>query len=393
MNEITPIVYLDNSATTPLCDEAKAAITAALDCYGNPSSIHEQGLRAHRLVEQARAQLAAALGLRGPIAPGSLVFTSCGSEADSLALLGTARAKARRTANKIVTTDSEHPAVEQVMQQLEREGWQICRLSTRGGALDPEELDRVLDDKVFLVSLMMVNNETGAMYELKSAFSLAKRRIPSVITHTDAVQGFLKCKFTPASIGADLVTVSGHKVHAPKGIGALYINPALLKAKAITPFLVGGGQEFGMRSGTENVLGITAFGAAVEAHASRLDGDLAQMRALRESTRERLLAMGIGVKEPAGACAPHILNVTLPGIRSETMLHFLSARGVCVSAGSACSAHAKKTSNALTAFGVKPQDADSSLRISLSPYTTEADIDILISALADGLATLVRARR
>lgn len=147
MNETNAIVYLDNSATTPLCDEAKAAITAALGCYGNPSSIHEAGLQARRLVESARAQLARALGLRAPLVPGSLVFTSCGSEANSLALLGCARAKARRTANKIVTTDSEHSAVEKVMQQLESEGWQICRLSTRGGALDPEELDRVLDDK------------------------------------------------------------------------------------------------------------------------------------------------------------------------------------------------------------------------------------------------------
>ena len=387
------MVYLDNSATTPLCDAAREAMMAAMDCYGNPSSLHAVGQEAHKRMETARAQLAAALGLRGLLTPGSLVFTAGGSEADALAIYGTTRAKARRTANKIVTTDSEHSAVEAVMQQLESESWEIVRISTRGGALDMAQLDAALDDKVFLVSMMMVNNETGALYDLKSAFSLAKQRNPQVITHTDAVQGFLKCKFTPTSIGADLVSISGHKIHAPKGVGALYINPALLKAKAIVPVQLGGGQEAGMRSGTENVIGISAMGAACAALSATLESDLARMRALRERVIADMQALGVAVKQPTGECAPHIVNITLPSIKSETMLHFLSARGVCVSAGSACAAHGKKTSRALSGFGATAAEADSSLRISLSPYTTEADVDALRDALAAGLSTLIRIKR
>ena len=387
------MIYLDNSATTPLCDAARAAMLAAMDCYGNPSSLHAAGQAAHKMMETARTQVAAALGLRGVLTPGSLVFTAGGSEADALAIFGTTHAKARRVANKIVTTDSEHSAVEAVMQSLENEGWEVIRISTRGGALDMVQLDAVLDDKVFLVSMMMVNNETGALYDLKSAFSLAKQRNPQVITHTDAVQGFLKCRFTPTSIGADLVSVSGHKIHAPKGVGALYINPALLKAKAIVPVQLGGGQEAGMRSGTENVIGIAAMGAACAALSATLDDDIARMRALRERVIGDMTALGVAVKQPSGACAPHIVNITLPQIKSETMLHFLSARGVCVSAGSACAAHGKKTSRALAGFGATAAEADSSLRISLSPYTTKDDVAALREALAAGLSTLVRMRR
>ena len=365
-----------------------------LDCYGNPSSLHQMGQLASKKTETARVQLASALGVRGPmLVPGQLVFTASGSEADTLALLGTTRAKARRAANKIVTTDSEHPAVEMVMQQLESEGWEVIRISTRGGVLDTAQLDAVLDDKVFLVSMMMVNNETGALYDLKSAFSLAKQRNPHVITHTDAVQGFLKCKFSPTAIGADLVSLSGHKIHAPKGVGALYIHPALLKAKAIVPVQLGGGQEAGLRSGTENVIGIAAFGAACAALSKRLDDDLVHMDALRKKTIAGMAALGIGVKQPIGAYAPHIVNITLPAIKSETMLHFLSARGICVSAGSACASHGKKSSRALIAFGATPAEADSSLRVSLSPYTTETEIDALCDALAAGLSSLVRMRR
>ena len=386
-------VYLDNSATTPLCDEAKRAIVDAMECYGNPSSLHAVGQAAHRLLETGRKQLAAALGLRGMLTPGSLVFTAGGSEADALAIFGTTHAKARRTANKIITTDSEHSAVEMAMQRLESEGWEVIRISTRGGALDMEQLASVLDDSVFLVSMMMVNNETGAQYDLKTAFAMARAKNPQVITHTDAVQGFLKCKFTPASIGADLVSVSGHKIHAPKGVGALYVNPALLKAKAIVPIQLGGGQEAGLRSGTENVMGIYAMGAAAAALSSRLDDDLARMRCMRERVVSAMGALDIAVKQPTGDCAPHIVNITLPAIKSETMLHFLSARDICVSAGSACAAHGKKTSRALAAFGATSAEADSSLRISLSPYTTEEEIDALVDGLREGVGSLVRIHR
>ncbi len=385
-------IYLDNSATTALCPRAQQKILEMMQVFGNPSSLHSIGRTASAEVAKARTTIARSLGLR-TLVPGELVFTSCGSEANSLALLGTAYAKARRTANKIVTTDSEHAAVETVMQQLEKDGFEIVRISTRGGTLDMTQLDEVLDERVFMVSMMLVNNETGALYDLKQVFNKAKARNPQVITHTDAVQGYLKHRFTPASLGADLVTVSAHKVHGPKGIGALYVHPTLLKAKQIVPWLHGGGQENGLRSGTENTLGIAAFGAAVEALYPRMDDDIAHMRTLREQTTSRLQAIGIAVKQPAGACAPHILNVTLPDIKSETMLHFLDSCGICVSSGSACASHARSVSRALLAFGCSEHEADCSLRISLCPDNQKEDIDALTDALDAGLHRLIRIKK
>ena len=382
-------IYFDNSATTALSPAAKRAMIEAMDCYGNPSSLHSAGRAAATILNTARTSIATSLGLRR-LSPRELVFTSCGSEANSLALLGTAYAKARRTANRIVTTDSEHPAVENAMQQLERDGFEVIRIATRGGVLDMEQLDRALNDRVFMVSMMMVNNETGAVYDLKRVFSLARTRSPGVITHTDAVQGYLKCRFTPASLGADLVTVSAHKVHGPKGVGALYINPALLKAKQIVPRLLGGGQEHGLRSGTENLPGIAAFGASVAELYPRLDEDIAHMSALRDRLVAGLQAIGVGVKLPAGVSAPHIVNLTLPNIKSEVMLHFLDARGICVSAGSACSTHARGISRALLAFGSTEREADCSLRVSLCATNTPEEIDALLVALGEGLASLIR---
>ena len=387
---MTPI-YLDNSATTALSPAAREKMLAAMDAYGNPSSYHQLGREAAAMLTEAREAIARSLGVRR-LSPGELVFTSCGSEANTLALMGVAHAKARRTANRIVTTDSEHPAVENVMQALEREGFEVVRISTKGGALDMEQLDRALHDRVFMVSMMMVNNETGALYDLKKVFSLARTRSPGVVTHTDAVQGYLKCRFTPATLGADLVTLSAHKVHGPKGVGALYINPALIKAKQITPWLLGGGQENGLRSGTENLPGIAAFGAAVDALYPRLDEHIAHMRALREKMVAGLTDLGIGVKQPSGACAPHIVNLTLPNIKSEVMLHFLDARGICVSAGSACSTRSRHISSALLAFGATEREADCSLRVSLCHDNTEADIDALLAALSEGIGSLIRIR-
>ena len=382
-------IYLDNSATTALCPAARDKIVAAMEVYGNPSSLHSAGRDAAALLSEARGAIARSLGLR-KLSAGELVFTSCGSEADSLAILGVAHAKERRTASRIVTTDSEHPAVENVMQQLEREGFEVVRIPTRGGMLDMDAVDAALDKNVLLVSMMLVNNETGARYDLKRVFSLAKARNPQVVTHTDAVQGYLKGLLTPASLGADLISISAHKVHGPKGVGALYINPALLKAKQIVPFLLGGGQESGLRSGTENVLGIAAFGAAVAQLYPRMSEDVAHMTALRDETVERLNALGIAVKLPSGDRAPHIINLTLPNIKSETMLHHLDARGICVSSGSACSSHARALSRALTAFGCSDREVDCSVRVSLCPDTTRADIDALIEGLSDGLDRLIR---
>ena len=383
-------IYLDNSATTALSEAARQKMLEAMDAYGNPSSYHQLGRKSAALLTEAREAVARSLGVRR-LSPGELVFTSCGSEANTLALLGTAHAKARRTANRIITTDSEHPAIENVMQALEREGFEVVRISTRGGTLDMEQLDKALNDRVFMVSMMMVNNETGAMYDLKRVFSLARTRSPAVITHTDAVQGYLKCRFTPASLGADLVTISAHKVHGPKGVGALYINPALLKAKQIVPWLLGGGQENGLRSGTENIPGIAAFGAAVNELYPRLDEHITHMSGLRERLVVGLADLGIAVKQPP-VCAPHVVNLTLPDIKSEVMLHFLDARGICVSAGSACSTRSRHISSALLAFGATEREADCSLRVSLCAGNTEADIDALLAALAEGLGSLIRIR-
>ena len=382
-------IYFDNSATTALSPAAKQALIDAADCYGNPSSLHREGRAAAAMLNNARTAIATSLGLRR-LSPGELVFTSCGSEANSLAIMGTAYAKSRRTANRIVTTDSEHPAVENVMQALEKDGFEVIRISTRGGVLDMEQLDKALNDRVLLVSMMLVNNETGALYDVKRAFALARTRSPGVITHTDAVQGYLKYRFTPASLGADLITLSAHKVHGPKGVGALYINPALLKAKQIVPQLLGGGQENGLRSGTENIPGIAAFGAAVAERYPTLDKDIAHMAALRDRLIAGLEAMSVTVKRPLGNCAPHIVNLTLPNIKSEVMLHFLDARGICVSSGSACSTHAKSVSRALLAFGATEREADCSLRVSLSSDNTPEEVDLLLGALSEGLGSLIR---
>ena len=385
-------VYLDNSATTPLSDTAKEAIREAMEIYGNPSSLHAQGLTAENTVTKARRQIAAALGVRN-LAPGQLIFTACGTEANNTAILGTAYAKARREATRIVTTDSEHPSVENALQKLEKDGFEIVRVSTRNGVLDQEAAMAALGEKTLLVTMMMVNNETGARYDIEPIFREAKRRNPNTVTHCDAVQGFLKCKFTAQSLGADLISISGHKIHAPKGVGALYIDPALIKAKKIVPYLIGGGQESGLRSGTENTIGIAAFGAAAEDGFRHLDEHLAHMSELRGYAIDRLREAGFVLNLPAGECAPHIVNLQLPAIKSETMLHFLSNLGICVSSGSACSSHAKHTSPSLSAFGLTAAQADSSLRVSLSPYNTREDIDALLKALTRGTQTLVRIRR
>ncbi len=385
-------VYLDNSATTPLSEAAKEAIREAMELYGNPSSLHTLGLTAENAVTRARKQVAAALGVRN-LTPGQLIFTACGTEANNTALLATAYAKTRREANRIVTTDSEHPSVENALQKLEQDGFEIVRISTRGGALDHEAAMAALGEKTLLVTMMMVNNETGARYDIEPIFREAKRRNPNTITHCDAVQGFLKCKFTAQTLGADLISISGHKIHAPKGVGALYIDPALIKAKRVVPYLIGGGQESGLGSGTENAFGIVAFGAAAEDGFRQLDKHLSHMSELRGYAIERLREAGFVLNLPTGECAPHIVNLQLPAIKSETMLHFLSNLGICVSSGSACSSHAKHTSPSLAAFGLTAAQADSSLRVSLSPYNTREDIDALLEALTRGAQTLVRMRR
>ncbi|MBQ7392344.1 MAG: cysteine desulfurase [Clostridia bacterium] len=386
-------IYLDNSATTALCDAAKAKLVEAMETFGNPSSLHPAGQAARKLVEDARREIAATLGLRGPLRPEQLIFTSCGSEADNLAILGTAYAKERRRGGRIITTDSEHPGVESAMLALEKDGFEVVRIPTRDGELDWNAYENALNARTFLVSIMMVNNETGAMYDVKRAFALAKAQNPDIVTHTDAVQGYLKCRFTPDAIKADLVTISGHKIHAPKGVGALYVSPAALKRRDIVPTLLGGGQEGGFRSGTENVLGIAAFGSAAKYGFANLNTHLPHLLQLRTYAEEKLSPLPVKLHIPTGARAPHILSLSLPDIKSETMVHTLSESGICVSGGSACSTHSKKLSRALLAFGATEDETECALRISFSHYNTTEDVDALVEALAVNVERLVKIHR
>ena len=386
-------IYLDNGATTPLCDAAKAKLAEAIETFGNPSSLHPAGQAARKLVEDARREVAASLGLRGSVRPEQLIFTSCGSEADNLAIFGTAYAKERRRGGRIITTDSEHSGVEKAMQALEADGFEVIRIPTRGGELDWNAYADALNARTFLVSMMMVNNETGAMYDVKRAFAMAKAQNPDIVTHTDAVQGYLKCRFTPDAIKADLVSISGHKIHAPKGVGALYVSPAALKRRDIVPTLLGGGQEGGFRSGTENVLGIVAFGAAARYGFANLGTHLPYLLQLRNYAEEKLSALPVKLHVPTGARAPHILSLSLPDIKSETMIHALSESGICVSGGSACSTHAKKLSRALIAFGASEDETECALRVSFSHYNTTEDVDALVEALAVNVERLVKIHR
>ncbi len=386
------MIYLDHSATTPLSPVSVAAMQEAMETFGNPSSLHAVGQAAHALITRARGQVAGALGVKNP-RPGELIFTASGTEANAMAIWGTVYAKARRHARRIITTDCEHPSVEEMMGRMESEGLDVVRIPTKQGVLDVECALHALEIPTLLVSLMMVNNETGASFDVARVFAAAKGKDPATVTHCDAVQGFMKIPFTPAGIHADLVTVSGHKIHGPKGVGALYVNPDITKTKRLIPLVPGGGQEFGMRSGTENVIGICGFGAAAAEGMTHRAAHIAHMSTLRDELETGLSSMDVSLNRPTGARAPHIVSLTLPGIKSQTMLNFLSGKGICVSSGSACSSHVQKVSASLSAFGLKAHEADCTLRVSLSACNTSEDVTALCTALAEGISTLVRIKR
>lgn len=389
MNDNT--VYLDNSATTAPSEGVIDAMTAAARCYGNPSSVHAAGLESAALLRSCRAEVAAAFGLRRSD-DFHIIFTASGSEANNLAIRGTALAKKRRISNRIITTDSEHPSVANTAASLAAEGFEVVKIPTRGGALDMAALERELDGGALMVSLMLVNNETGARYDVERAFRMAHAKNPEIVTHCDAVQGFMRIKFTPASLGADLVSVSAHKIHGPKGVGALCVAPGMIRAKRLAPVIYGGGQEDGFRSGTENLIDIAGFARACTEARENAERDAAHMDELYRHALDVLPAAGVRLNLPTNA-AGHIVSLTLPGIRSETMLHFLSEKGIFVSAGSACSSHAHGPSGTLLAFGLSPADADRTLRVSFGSQNTVDDIDRLADALRDGIGRLVRAGR
>ena len=382
-------VYLDNSATTALCESAKARLSDALEHYGNPSSLHFAGVEAAKILQGARDALLSSFGIRtAPNAGYGVIFTSCGTEANNLAARGVINAKNRRFLPKIITTDSEHPSILETLSALEKEGKaEIVKLATKGGSIDESEFCAALDDRTVLVSIMRVNNETGAIYDIPRLFALAKAANPAIITHTDMTQAYLK---VPTELkNVDMATISGHKIHAPKGVAALIVSHELVKKKSIVPIMFGGGQESGFRSGTENIPGIAALHGAIEEGTNALkDGESERLRDLREKFIAALPGE-VRVNQPK-VCAPHIISVTLPGIKSQTMLSYLSQNGICVSSGSACASHGNHKSYVLSAFGLSPKDADCTLRISLSRFTAEKELLYAAETIKDGCDKLIR---
>lgn len=376
-------IYLDNAATTVTDEEAaKAALNAMCSCYGNPSSAHGKGLEAEHLLKQARKSVLSALGYSER--DGYVCFTSCGTEATNMAFFGTHRLFSKRLDN-IIISDSEHPSVENCAQELEKLGVTVHRIPTKGGELDLDFAKSVMNDKTMLVSCMLVNNETGAVYDILSLQKLRDTYAKNAYLHVDAVQGFTKLGRKLSSYGADMISISGHKIHAPKGIGALYIA----KGVRTSPLIYGGGQENTLRSGTESLPLICAFGKACDIATADESSRLARIKELNTYTRKILTEncpdVSINSKEHF---APHILSVSIKGIRSEIMLRFLSDKGIYVSAGSACSSkHANN--RVLSSFGLDDKTADSTIRISFSKYNSKEDIDSLCSAIGDGCKTLI----
>ena len=384
-------IYLDNSATTKICDEAlEKYVSVSREYYGNPSSLHRLGFESERLISAARAEILGSLGAKGA----SVIFTASGTEANNLAIIGRAMAKERyRRGAKIITTMGEHASVDAPLDMLEKNGFKIARIPTVGGEIDMEALRGELTGDVILVSMMMVNNESGALYDTAEVARLMKAKCPEALLHIDATQSYLKIPFTKAKCGADMITISSHKIEGPKGVGALVVDAGVMKAKGLAPLTLGGGQEGGMRSGTENVPGIAAFGEAARIGYAALRERYAYLGSLREYLIERIEGEGalgeVKIIKPKVA-APHIVNIILHKIKSETMLHYLSSLGIYVSSGSACSSNGGHLSSALTAFGRTSGEADSSIRISLSPRNTREDIDGLVEGLISGVGRLTR---
>lgn len=390
--------YLDNSATTPVCRAAYEKMQSVLEStFGNPSSLHKLGMEAEKTINEARERIFTAIGAKkyGKVKPQMLVFTSSGTEANNLALIGTATAKERRRGGKIIVGETEHPSVLETAKYLSTLGFKVAFIPCPRGVWDMEKYRAELSADTILVSAMLVNNETGAINDISAIASIAKAKNPDVIVHCDAVQGFLKTPEPLASLPADLISVSSHKIGGPKGAGALFIREKVLTTKSLTPVVHGGGQESGMRSGTENTAGIAGFGAAAEFEHKNLSATLERFRALR-ALLEDLIAQklpDVRVNTPKGKYAPHIISLTLPAIRSETMLHFLSSRGVYVSSGSACASNTGHKSHVLLSYGLPEKEVDSTIRVSLGVQNTEDDIHNLVNALSEGIASLSRKTR
>lgn len=350
---------------------------ALTEYWGNPSSLHELGIAAHRRVEAARQAVARALGAE----PDRVFFTSGGTEADNWAVFSAARRLGKR-GKHIITTRIEHHAILRPMQELEARGFEITYLAPEAdGTVTLDALRAALRPDTILVSIMLVNNEVGSVMPIQSMAKLTHRLAPNALFHTDAVQGFLKLPFRTSTLEADLISVSSHKIHGPKGAGALYIRKGL----SLPPYLHGGGQESGYRSGTEAVPNILGFGAACEAALPTLRADLARENALKERLRAGLAAIE-GVVLNGAQAAPHIVSFAIPGVRSQGIINCLQDRGVYVSAGSACAKGHR--SHVLEAMGIAPAVIDGSVRASLSRFTTEEEAEALVEAVKEAVERL-----
>lgn len=371
-------VYLDNSATTRCFDDVAALMTQVM-CgdYGNPSSLHLKGVQAENYIRYAKETIAKILKVNEK----EILFTSGGTESDNIALIGGALAN-HRMGRHLITTAIEHPAVLQSMNYLEEQGFRVTYLPVdKNGKIRLEDLQRALSRDTILVSIMHTNNEIGSIQPIAEAGELIKKINPHTLFHVDGVQGFGKFRIYPKKMNIDLLSVSGHKIHGPKGVGFLYIND---KVK-VKPIIYGGGQQNGMRSGTENVPGIAGLAKSAELMYGALDTDVDRLYALKQrfvngvSRIDKVKVNGLTGRDSA----PHVISVSIAGVRSEVLLHALEDKGIYVSAGSACSAHKPQPSATLKAIGVEKELLESTLRFSLSVFTSAAEIDYTLQTMYD----------
>ncbi|MBQ7429644.1 MAG: cysteine desulfurase [Butyrivibrio sp.] len=383
--------YLDNSATTKAFDEVIEVVARTMtQDYGNPSSMHHKGVVAENYVKEAQKRIAATLKAE----PKEILLTSGGTESDNMAIIGTARAMCRR-GKHIITTSIEHPAVLNTCAYLEKEGFEVTYLGVDAqGRVSLKDLEEAIRPDTILVSMMLVNNEIGTMQPVAEAGELIKKINKDIVFHVDAVQGYGKLQINPKKMGIDLMSVSGHKIHGPKGIGFLYIRNGV----RIVPINYGGGQQNGLRSGTLNVPGIAGLGLAAEKIYKNLDEEISKMRELRnyfiKEITSRLEDTYInGVTDDESKCAPHIISLSIKGVRAEVVLHALEEKEIYVSSGSACATNNPHVSATLKAIGLDSSLLDSTIRISMSVFTTKEQIDYTIEQLCEIIPMLRRFAR
>ncbi len=370
------MIYLDNSATTKPCPEAVEAMTSALtEGWANPSALYSFGIDAAHTLRTARTAVAKALGAE----PDRVFFTSGGTEADNWAIYGTVKRLGKR-GKHIVTTAIEHHAVLNCMKDLENQGFEVTYLQPDHlGNISLQDVKDALRKDTILVSIMMVNNEVGSVMPIEKMAKLTHKLCPDAIFHTDAVQGFLKVPFAAKNLGADLISISSHKIHGPKGAGALYVSPRL---KSFPALLLGGGQEGGYRSGTEGTPAILGFAAAATTIAANFRADISRERELLNGLVDKLCKLP-EVTINGAHDAPHILSLSIPGVPTQNSLNVLQDAGICVSAGSACAKGHR--SHTLTAMRLSPETMDASFRISLCKDTTEEELDRLVQVIQDNI--------